>query len=308
VQYHTIHYSQPAEPIPLPDSQTDPDGTQHLRSTVVIDDVLTTLRSLPPSLVQTAITSPPYWSLRDYAVPGQLGLEDDPDDYVATMVAVFAEVYRVLRDDGTLWLNIGDSYTSGGRTWRAPDKKNPARAMATRPPTPPGLKSKELVGIPWRLAFALQRAGWYVRSEIIWRKPNALPESVKDRPTRSHEYLFLLTKAERYYYDPLAVRESNDRQVRSVWDINTEPLQNVHFATFPTRLVEPCIRLGSRPGDIVLDPFFGSGTVGVVAIELGRPFLGVEINPTYVDVARRRLDQLGGRLDRRVEHRESAAV
>lgn len=224
------------------------------------------------------------------------------------MVQVFSEVYRVLNNTGSLWLNIGDSYTSGGRTWRAPDKKNPARAMSMRPPTPPGLKSKELVGIPWRLAFALQKAGWYLRSEIIWRKPNAAPESVKDRPTRSHEYLFLLTKAERYYYDAQAVREANNRQVRSVWDINTEALRNVHFATFPTRLVDPCIRLGSRPGDIVLDPFFGSGTVGVAAIETERAFMGIEINPAYVNIAKGRLDQMGGRLDRRVEHIESAAI
>src|SRR5438105_406382 len=149
--------------------------------------------------------------------------------------------------------------------------------MSTRPPTPPGLKPKELIGIPWKLAFALQQAGWYLRADVIWRKPNAQPESVKDRPTRAHEYVFFLTKSERYYYDNQAVREPNDRNVRSVWDINTMPLKNVHFATFPPKLVEPSLLLSSREGDIVLDPFFGSGTVGVVAIELGRAFMGIEL-------------------------------
>ena len=311
VQYHTVHYSPITQSITLPQNLTpkdNPGGELILSSAVITGSALQALQSMPAGLAQVVVTSPPYWSLRDYEIPGQIGLEDDPDDYVDSLVSVFAEVHRVLADDGTLWLNIGDSYTSGGRTWRAPDKKNAARAMSTRPPTPAGLKPKDLVGIPWRLAFALQRAGWYLRSDIVWRKPNTTPESVKDRPTRSHEYLFLLTKSERYFYDHMAVREANDRQVRSVWDINTEGLRDVHFATFPTRLVEPCILLGSRPGDVVLDPFFGSGTVGVVAIETGRAFLGIELNPTYVDIARRRLDLMGGRLDRRVEHIESVAV
>ncbi|HET7080184.1 MAG TPA: site-specific DNA-methyltransferase [Chloroflexia bacterium] len=270
---------------------------------MVTGPALQVLARLPADYVQTVITSPPYWSLRDYAIPGQIGLEATVQAYIAALVAVFAEVRRVLRPDGTLWLNIGDSYTSGGRTWRAPDKKNPARAMTTRPPTPDGLKPKELTGIPWRLAFALQDAGWYLRSDIIWRKPNAQPESVKDRPTRSHEYLFFLTKSERYYYDPQTVREQNDRQLRDVWDINTYPLPDVHFATFPPKLVEPCLLLASRPGDVVLDPFLGSGTTGVVAVEWGRPFLGIELNPAYVDIARRRLRQLT-RLDRWMEEVE----
>jgi site-specific DNA-methyltransferase (adenine-specific) len=234
-------------------------------------------------------------------MPGQIGLEDDPDDYIEALVQVFNEVRRVLKDDGTLWLNIGDSYTSGGRTWRAPDKKHPIRAMSTRPPTPAGLKPKELVGIPWRLAFALQASGWYLRSDVIWRKPNVMPESVKDRPTRSHEYLFFLTKSERYYYDNSAVREMNGRNVRSVWDIHTQALNDVHFATFPPQLVRQCLLLSTRPGDAVLDPFLGSGTVGLVAIEHGRPFLGIELNPGYVEIVRRRIAPVRLTLERTIE-------
>jgi site-specific DNA-methyltransferase (adenine-specific) len=258
------------------------------------------LAQLPTGLCQTVITSPPYWSLRDYTIPGQIGLENDPNDYIASLVSVFEEVRRVLSPHGAMWLNIGDSYTSGGRTWRAPDKKHPVRAMTTRPPTPQGLKPKELVGIPWRLAFALQAAGWYLRSDTIWHKPNVMPESVKDRPTRSHEYLFLLTKSERYYYDYDAVRGANGRNLRTVWDVNTQPLHDVHFATFPPKLVEPCILLTSKPGDVVLDPFLGSGTVATVAIHSGRGFLGIELNPAYVEIARRRIAETS-RLDQQVQ-------
>ncbi|HXT35874.1 MAG TPA: site-specific DNA-methyltransferase [Chloroflexota bacterium] len=287
--------------MPIPGSHPQSEGPPALRSTVITGEALAVLQSLPSGCVQAVVTSPPYWSLRDYDIPGQIGLENDPDAFVDILVKVFDEVRRVLTEDGSLWLNIGDSYTSGGRTWRAPDKKNPVRAMSTRPPTPDGLKSKELVGIPWRLAFALQAAGWYLRSDVIWRKPNAMPESVKDRPTRSHEYLFFLTKAERYYYDYDAVRETNDRAVRSVWDINTQPFPEAHFATFPPALVEPCIRLSTRHGDLVLDPFLGSGTVAQIAIEHGRPFIGIELNPEYVAIARRRIARMGGQLFRRVE-------
>src|SRR6185436_2458924 len=156
------------------------------------------LRELPDESVQTCVTSPPYWSLRDYGIPGQIGLEPSLPDYLESLVAVFEQVRRVLKSDGTLWINIGDSYTSGGRTWRAPDRKNPVRAMSVRPPTPDGLKPKDLIGVPWRLAFALQAAGWYLRADVVWNKTNCQPESVKDRPTRSHELLFLLTKSEKY--------------------------------------------------------------------------------------------------------------
>jgi site-specific DNA-methyltransferase (cytosine-N4-specific) len=247
------------------------------------------LKQMPSGLFQTCVTSPPYWSLRNYNIPGQIGLELLLNDYIQSLVEVFEEVRRVLRDDGTLWLNIGDSYTSGGRTWRAPDKKNPIRAMDIRPPTPEGLKPKDLIGVPWRLAFALQAAGWYLRADLIWNKPNCQPESVKDRPTRSHEYIFFFSKTERYMYDDQAVRGPNDRNLRSVWDIKTQPYPEAHFATFPPALVEPCIALGSNPGDLVLDPFIGSGTTGLVALKMGRRFVGVELHPEYVSIANQRI-------------------
>jgi site-specific DNA-methyltransferase (cytosine-N4-specific) len=247
------------------------------------------LRQMPSVVFQTCVTSPPYWSLRNYSIPGQIGLELSLNDYIQSLVEVFEEVRRVLRDDGTLWLNIGDSYTSGGRTWRAPDKKNPIRAMDIRPPTPEGLKSKDLIGVPWRLAFALQSAGWYLRADLIWNKPNCQPESVKDRSTRSHEYIFFFSKTERYIYDHQAVRGPNERNLRSVWDIKTQPYSEAHFATFPPALVEPCIALGSNPGDLVLDPFIGSGTTGLVALKMGRRFVGVELNPEYVSSANQRI-------------------
>lgn len=300
VQLHTVHYSTHLAPIALPSCERELHAPLALHSTIVTGHALDVLAQLPAGLCQTVVTSPPYWSLRDYSIPGQIGLEDDPNDYIASLVNVFEEVRRVLSNEGALWLNIGDSYTSGGRTWRAPDKKHPVRAMTTRPPTPQGLKPKELVGIPWRLAFALQEAGWYLRSDTIWHKPNVIPESVKDRPTRSHEYLFLLTKSERYYYDQNAVRGPNGRNLRTVWDVNTQPLHDIHFATFPPKLVEPCILLTSKTGDVVLDPFLGSGTVATVAIQTGRAFLGVELNPTYVEIARRRIAETN-RLDQQVE-------
>ncbi len=301
MQLHTVYYGVHPGELVVPEAKFEPDGGADIRSSVVTGDAFDVLAGLPGEFVRTVVTSPPYWSLRDYSSPGQLGIEDNPDDYVASLVRIFEEVRRVLTKDGALWLNIGDSYTSGGRTWRAPDKKNPFRAMGTRPPTPEGLKPKDLVGIPWRLAFALQAAGWYIRSDVIWRKPNAMPESVRDRPTRSHEYLFLLTKSERYYYDRLAVPEVNGRNLRTVWDINTQPLPEAHFATFPPGLADRCVRTTSEPGDVVLDPFLGSGTVATVAVENQRAFLGIELNPEYVKIARQRISQMGGRLDRWVE-------
>ena len=260
-------------------------------SALVLGDAVETLAQVPANSVQTVVTSPPYWSLRDYAIPGQIGLEESVEQFIKRLVQAFDQVYRVLRDDGTLWLNIGDSYTSGGRTWRAPDKKNPARAMSVRPPTPDGLKSKDLIGVPWRLAFALQTAGWYLRADIVWNKPNCQPESVRDRPTRSHEYLFLLSKSLRYSYDVDAVTGPNGRRLRTVWDIKTQayPEASGHFATFPPELIEPCIQIGSRPGDVVLDPFVGSGTTALVAGRLGRRFLGCELHPEYLTMARERL-------------------
>lgn len=252
-------------------------------------DALATLERLPSESCQCIVTSPPYWGLRDYDIEQQVGLEATLPQFINSLRTIFREARRVLRDDGVLWVNIGDGYTSGNRRWRAPDKKNPARAMNVRPDTPEGLKPKDLHGIPWRLAFALQDDGWYLRADIIWNKPNAMPESVKDRPTRSHEYLFMFSKCEKYYYDHVAVREENGRNMRSVWNFNTKGFAGAHFATFPPKLVEPCIRASTRPGDYVLDPFFGSGTVGIVAQELDRQYIGIELNPSYVAIAAQRL-------------------
>lgn len=258
-------------------------------SAVLLGDALELLESIPDGTFQSTITSPPYWSLRDYGIEGQIGGESSIDEYIENLVALFEEVRRATRDDGTLWLNLGDSYTSGGRTWRAPDKKNPIRAMDVRPPTPDGLKPKDLIGVPWRLAFALQQAGWYLRADVIWHKPNCQPESVKDRPTRAHEYLFLLSKSERYKYDPNAVRGPNDRNLRTVWDVKTKPYRGAHFATFPVDLIEPSVLLTTSPGDLVLDPFLGSGTTGLVALKERRRFVGIELNPEYISIAENRI-------------------
>ena len=257
-------------------------------SLIIESDAVLALQRLPSASVQCVVTSPPYWGLRDYGIDGQIGLENNLQQYINKLVSVFAEAKRILRDDGVFWLNIGDGYTSGNRGYRAPDKKNPARAMSVRPDTPEGLKSKDLLGIPWRLALALQADGWYLRSDIVWNKPNAMPESVKDRPTRSHEYVFMLTKNERYYYDYQAIKE-NGRNKRTVWNINTVPFSKAHFATFPPSLIEPCILASTREDDFILDPFFGSGTVGVVCQEFGRRFVGVELNGEYVRIAKARL-------------------
>ena len=252
-------------------------------------DAAEVLKRLPENFFRCVVTSPPYWGLRDYGSAGQIGAEEDPDEYVQRLVAVFDEVRRLPRDDGTFWLNIGDCYTSGNRNYRAPDKKNPVRAMSYRAKTPRGLKPKDLVGIPWRLAFALQRSGWYLRSDIVWEKPNCMPESVKDRPTRSHEYIFLFTKSLRYFYAMGNIAEPTGRNRRTVWSIPTEPYPGAHFATFPPSLIEPCILAGSNPGDWVLDPFFGSGTVGTVCEQLHRKYVGIELNPEYVDLAIERI-------------------
>lgn len=269
-------------------------------SLILEGDALHALRLLPSHSVQCVITSPPYWGLRDYGIDGQIGLETTLPQFINHLVGIFNEVKRVLRDDGTLWLNIGDGYTSGNRGYRAADKKNPARAMTVRPDTPEGLKPKDLQGIPWRLAFALQDDGWYLRSDIVWHKPNAMPESVKDRPTRAHEYLFMLTKSERYYYDYESVKEvginGRPRNRRSVWGINTQAFSEAHFATFPPKLIEPCIMASSIPGDYILDPFFGSGTVGLVCVQHQRRYVGIELNPDYVAISARRLSATKERI------------
>jgi DNA modification methylase len=268
------------------------------------------LPTLPPESVQCCVTSPPYWGLRDYGVDGQLGLEPTPDEYVANMVAVFSEVARVLRDDGTLWLNLGDSYASGSKGSGGPNEKQDSNAGSYYDIRKfnHGLKPKDLCGIPWRVAFALQADGWYLRSDIIWHKPNPMPESVTDRPTKAHEYLFLLSKQERYFYDAEAIREDKSRHgggqlgspdfrnKRTVWTIPSQPYSEAHFATFPEDLVKPCILAGSRLGDTILDPFSGSGTVGKVATEFGRRAVLIELNPSYIKLADTRTNVTPGFL------------
>lgn len=268
---------------------------------IKIGDSRQVLSEFPDECFQSCITSPPYWGLRDYGVEGQIGAENTVDKYIEDLVLVFREVRRTLKDNGTLWLNIGDSYTSGGRTWRDADKKNAARGMSYRAPTPEGLKPKDLIGVPWKIAFALQADGWYLRSDIVWYKPNCQPESVKDRPTRSHEYIFLFSKNEKYRYDHEAIKEPTAdgkklRNKRTVWAINTEPFKEAHFAVFPPELVEQCMLASSGYGDTVLDPFLGSGTVSQVAVELNRNCVGVELNQEYAEIARKRISQLNRKL------------
>lgn len=293
---------------------------------ILTGDCREVLRTLADGPVQCCVTSPPYYGLRDYGVDGQIGLEQTPDAFVAELVAVFREVRRVLRGDGTLWLNIGDSYNAAGRTGqgtRVGFKQGTNRASAAGAdqcrPSVDSLKPKDLIGIPWRVAFALQADGWYLRQDIIWSKPNPMPESVRDRCTKAHEYLFLLSKSERYYFDSEAMKEpavtagqvpggnrkidasrknagldmskpvAETRNKRSVWTVPTQPFRDAHFATFPPALIEPCILAGSRPGDTILDPFAGAGTTGLVADRLQRDAILVELNPQYAEMARRRI-------------------
>ena len=282
---------------------------------------------------QTCVTSPPYFGLRDYGHEGQIGLEQTPEEYIAAMVEVFRCVKDVLADDGTLWLNIGDSYARQGgkhsdqpRNWDGREK-DPGAMHATRHIDNLGdqYKPKDLIGIPWMLAFALRADGWYLRQDIIWHKPNPMPESVRDRCTKSHEYIFLLSKSERYFFDSEAMKEPavsekpagnkthkyvgtgdpknatkeglvklagvewEKRNRRSVWTVATRPYKGAHFATFPPALIEPCILAGSRPGDIVLDPFMGSGTTAQVALQHGRHYLGCELNPEYCPLQQERI-------------------
>lgn len=288
---------------------------------IIIGDCVDTLRSLAGKVkVQTCVTSPPYFGLRDYGHDGQLGLEETPDLYVAEMVKVFRAVRDVLADDGTLWLNIGDSYAAN-RTYQVASTKGGPKhgesqaAGGRGSKVPEGLKPKDMIGIPWMLAFALRADGWYLRQEIIWAKPNPMPESVTDRCTKSHEQIFLLSKSEKYFFDHVAIKEkavgeasgnkerkqrpSADvlklgaqagsipwaggemRNKRDVWTIASQPYKGAHFAVFPEALVEPCILAGSRVGDIVLDPFMGSGTTAAVAVKNNRRYLGCEINDDY---------------------------
>ncbi len=271
-------------------------------SVILEGDALYALNRLPSESIQCVVTSPPYWGLRDYGVDGQIGLEKSLTQFIHKLVTIFSEIKRVIKSDGVLWLNVGDGYTSGNRGYRAPDKKNPARAMSVRPDTPSGLKPKDLLGIPWRLAFALQDDGWYLRSDIIWEKPNAMPESVKDRPSRSHEYLFMFSKSQKYYYNRNAIKEPGVngklRNRRSVWSINTQPFPGAHFATFPTNLIEPCILATTHRDDYVLDPFFGTGTVGVACQVHQRKYIGIELHSEYVSLAMERLELLENNIIR----------
>jgi len=319
---------------------------------IICGDALTELRKLPDETVHCCATSPPYWGLRDYGIMGQLGLERTPEEYVARLVEVFREVRRVLRKDGTLFLNLGDSYASGKGTCYNPgggdtslgkerkdagihplDRGNKSTLALS------GIKPKDLVGIPWRVAFALQADGWWLRQDIIWAKPNPMPESVRDRCTKAHEYIFLLAKSAKYYYDAEAVKEPLEssplqnkwqrerpdgmkglrlspmpgdkritvggrcggnvagRNLRSVWTVTTKPFKEAHFATFPPEIPELCIKAGCPLGGTVLDPFFGAGTTGMVAKQLGRDFIGIELNPKYCEMAKRRIAQAGYQME-----------
>lgn len=261
------------------------------------DDVRKAIKKIPDNSIQTIITSPPYWGVRDYGYENQIGSEPILNDYINSLVDLFSELRRTLKNDGTFWLNVANTYTSGGRKWRQEDKKNKGRAMSYRPPTPEGLKKKDLIGVAWMLAMACQLDGWYLRNDIIWYKPNCQPESVKDRLTVAHEYMFLFSKSEKYFFNQEAIKEkctdgNGLKNKRTLWSINTEPFPEAHFAVFPKALVEPCIHAGSREGDIVLDPFFGSGTVGVVAQALKRKCIGIEQSNEYIEIAKRRNDKI----------------
>lgn len=288
---------------------------------------------------QTCVTSPPYFGLRDYGHDGQIGLEETPEQYIQAMVEVFRCVWDVLADDGTLWLNIGDSYAGSGKGRNADGTHQEGGKQGTNKGTvlgslvkteAPECKPKDLIGIPWMLAFALRADGWYLRQDIIWHKPNPMPESVRDRCTKAHEYIFLLSKSDRYYFDSEAMKEPatnagkrvslgdksfskgqakgvgvdpsgnglkdfydvpETRNRRSVWTVTTKPYKGAHFATFPPDLIEPCILAGSRPNDIVLDPFMGSGTTAQVAQNLNRQYLGCELNLEYKNLQNKRLRQ-----------------
>ena len=315
---------------------------------ITLGDCVDIMRRMPDECVHCCVTSPPYWGLRDYGVDPQmwsdgwygcLGLEPTPELYVQHIVQIFREVRRVLRKDGTLWLNLGDSYAGsncGSNDYRSKNSSisvNPNKYKGQKPGLPPSLKPKDLCGIPWRVALALQADGWWLRSDIIWHKPNPMPESVTDRPTKSHEYIFLLTRNRRYYYDANAIKEKVSdisikrakygwncdrpstknasmggesihtekmgnrfvnpagRNKRSVWTIATHPFSEAHFATFPPKLIEPCILAGCPKGGIVFDPFMGAGTTAVVSVNLGRNYIGIEVSEEYRKIAEKRIKQ-----------------
>ncbi|MFM2094432.1 MAG: hypothetical protein RIS70_1556 [Planctomycetota bacterium] len=300
-----------------------------MRWQVIQGDCIEGLKALPDAGVHCCVTSPPYFGLRDYGHEEQIGLESTPTEYVERLVSVFREVRRVLRDDGTLWLNLGDSYSAGGRGGGAKDSIQSHNIGSTTGAvfnswSVPGFAPKNLLGIPWRVAFALQADGWYLRQDIIWHKPNPMPESVTDRCTKAHEYIFLLSKSQRYHYDAQAIAEKAEcagtiveayksgknvsgqqfrntatgghdvvvkdtRNKRSVWTINPQPCHEAHFAVMPEELAELCICAGCPEDGVVLDPFTGSGTTGIVALRHQRHFIGTELNADYCEMARRRI-------------------
>jgi site-specific DNA-methyltransferase (cytosine-N4-specific) len=258
---------------------------------LILGDSLGVLKQFPSNCVNCIVTSPPYWGMRDYNVINQIGLENSIEEYYNRIGLVFKELYRILKANGSLWLNIGDGYTSGNRKYRATDKKNSARSMSFRPDNPVGLKNKELLGIPWHVAFRLQENGWYLRCDIIWHKLNAMPESVKDRPYRNHEYLFLFSKSEKYYFKDVGlIIDSSGKKLRSVWSLNQNKFNGDHYATFPIDLVEPCIISSTKKSDIVLDPFCGTGSVGFSCLKYGRKFIGIDINKDYIKLSSERLN------------------
>lgn len=292
--------------------------------TLLLGDALEQMRTLPDGSVDCIVTSPPYFGLRDYGTPGQYGLEETPAAYVETLRALFAEARRVLADDGTLWLNIGDSYSAGGQGAHGGSLGGGAPAHVTRPTRTPGIAPKNLLGIPWRVAFALQDDGWILRNEIVWHKPNAMPESVRDRLSGRHEHLFLFAKQPRYYFDLDAIREphtaperkagarafrardinhqrtatgtysgpdARGRNPGDIWEIATRPYPQAHFAVFPIDLPIRCIKAGCKPGGTVLDPFSGSGTTGAAARQLGRKYVGIDLSTAYHDLAKQRFTQ-----------------
>ena len=302
----------------------------NLTAQIFIGDSRDSLRKLPDKSVQTIVTSPPYWGLRDYGHDGQIGLEQTPDEFIEQLCQVFDEASRVLKDDGTIWVNLGDSYAGSGKGPAGNILKDTAAGEARHLESkhsaivPDGLKPKDLVGIPWRFAFAMQARGWYLRQDIIWAKPNPMPESVTDRCTKSHEYIFLMSKNPKYYFDNEAIKEEaiteptvrdknaegyqadyskgdrfspgarvygadGKRNKRDVWTVNVKPYKEAHFATYPPELIEPCILAGSKEGDIVLDPFSGSGTTGEVALKHNRNYIGLELNPEYAALSEKRL-------------------
>lgn len=295
---------------------------------LLVGDCVARLREVQDGFVRCCVTSPPYFGLRDYGVDGQIGVESDVDEYVSRLVAVFREVHRVLAEDGTLWLNLGDSYVTRWGSTRAEGRAGLEDNRRTRSgKVPTGYKEKDLFGIPWAVAFALRADGWWLRQEIIWHKPNPMPEPVKDRCTKAHEHVFLLAKSQDYFFNAEAIREESEdrplsswedrkksepvrrgdpgvsghvththtlasrpgRNKRDVWTIAPKPFKGAHFAVFPPALVEPCVLAGSAPGDVVLDPFTGSGTTGMVALQHGRNFIGTELNPDYAVMAWNRI-------------------